>query len=315
MEASPLPLGPISLGVSLERIITGFFKVFVVSAALSAVQAHLLESLSPHQALISRLFTGIAIVAIYPIYLFFNFSGYTDFVIGVARWFGLILPENFDRPFQATDFITFWTRWHMTLSNWLKTYVYQPLLINLMGRFQDRKYEGALVVFALFVTFFLVGAWHGQTTTFLFYGVLQGLGISVNKLYQLTLTKRLGKKTYRALTRQPLYVASSRGLTFTWFSFTLLWFWSDWTHMRPLWAAAGTAVALVGWPVLFFVATFVLAGWVALYDACLSIRWHGHPVLQSRYVRVMWNTALVTVSASVILLLNSPAPPIVYKNF
>ena len=203
----------------------------------------------------------------------------------------------------------------MTLSNWLKTYVYQPLLIKLMGKFPDRKYESTLVVFSLFVTFFLVGAWHGQTTTFLFYGVLQGLGISVNKLYQLTLTKRLGKKAYRALTGRPLYVACARGLTFTWFSFTLLWFWSDWSHMAVLREAAGEDVTLLVWPVLFGLATLALAAWVALYSASLAVRWRGHSVVQSRYARVMWSTALITVAASVVLLLNSPAPPIVYKNF
>jgi D-alanyl-lipoteichoic acid acyltransferase DltB (MBOAT superfamily) len=315
MEQAPASLGPVSLGISTERIIIGFFKVFVVSAGLSSLQNYLLDSLGPDQIFTERLATGAAIIAVYPVYLYFNFSGYTDFVIGVARWFGLILPENFNRAFQAADFITFWTRWHMTLSTWLKTYVYQPLLISLMGRFPARRYESALVVFALFVTFFLVGAWHGQTSAFLFYGVLQGLGISLNKLYQLGMAKRLGKKQYRTLTANPLYRACARGLTFTWFSFTLLWFWSDWHQMGQFATRVGADVAVLVWPALFIVSTIVLAVWVSVFDFVLSISWARQPIVRSRYTRMMWNTALVTIVTGVILLLNLPSPPIVYKNF
>ena len=75
METAPFRLSLAAFGVSLERIVTGFFKVFVISAALSAVRTNLMESLSPHLPLMTRLFTSVAAVALYPIYLFFNFSG------------------------------------------------------------------------------------------------------------------------------------------------------------------------------------------------------------------------------------------------
>ena len=190
---APRPINAISLAQSAERIICGLFKVFVVSALLSTVKQNLIDELTITQPFEERILIGMGLIGIYPLYLYFNFSGYTDFVIGVARWFGLVLPENFDRPFQSTNFIEFWSRWHITLSNWLKTYVYQPLMLRLMGRFPSRSSEPAIVVLALFVTFFLVGAWHGQTTTFLFFGVLQGSGVAVNRLFQFSMTKRLGK--------------------------------------------------------------------------------------------------------------------------
>ena len=139
VEMVPASIGPVSLGRSAERIVVGFFKVFVLSAALSALQQQLLEGVGAEQSFGERLVSGIAIVAIYPVYLYFNFSGYTDFVIGVARWFGLSLPENFNRPFQSENFLAFWSCWHMTLSNWLKTYVYQPLVQTLMVRFPERR--------------------------------------------------------------------------------------------------------------------------------------------------------------------------------
>jgi alginate O-acetyltransferase complex protein AlgI len=289
--------------------------VFVLSAVLSALQQQTLDGISGEQSFAEHLLSGMAIVAIYPVYLYFNFSGYTDFVIGVARWFGLTLPENFNRPFQSENFLAFWSCWHMTLSNWLKTYVYQPLMQTLMVRFPERRYESWLMVFALFVTFFLIGAWHGQTSSFLFYGVLQGLGTSLNKLYQVKMADRLGRKQYRTLCASPLYRACARGLTFTWFSFTLLWFWSDWQQLGQLRAMLGADVAMLGWVALFVIATVVLTAWVALFDFALSITWAGQRVLLSRYARMMWNTALITVVAGVILLLNSSAPPIVYKSF
>ena len=77
------------------------------------------------------------------------------------------MPENFDWPFLAENFIAFWGRWHITLSNWLKTYVYTPLLMSSMRRFPAPSLEPYLGAFAYFVTFFLVGAWHGQTSMFL----------------------------------------------------------------------------------------------------------------------------------------------------
>ncbi len=289
--------------------------MFVLSAALIALQHQLLDGLNADQTFSARLESGVAIVAIYPIYLYFNFSGYTDFVIGVARWFGLVLPENFNRPFQSENFLAFWSCWHITLSNWLKTYVYQPLMQSLMIRFPERRYESWLMVLAVSVTFFLIGAWHGQTGSFLFFGVLQGFGTGFNKLYQATMANRLGRKQYRVLCANPLYRAGSRGLTFTWFAFTMLWFWSDWQQLGQLRALLGTDVALLGWVVLFGIATIVLSAWVALFNFALSITWAGHRVVLSRYARTMWNTALITVVTAVILLLNSPAPPIVYKNF
>jgi alginate O-acetyltransferase complex protein AlgI len=87
------------------------------------------------------------------------------------------LPENFDRPFSSDNFLNFWSRWHITLSEWLKTYVHNPLLLNLMRRYPSPALQTCWGVLAVFVTFFLIGVWHGQTLVFVFFGVLQGLGV------------------------------------------------------------------------------------------------------------------------------------------
>lgn len=126
----------------------------------------------------------------------------------------------------------------------------------------------------------------------------------------------LGRKGYRALCARPLYTACARGLTFTWFAFTLFWFWSRWGEMARFAEALGGLAIRLAWVAIFIGATIVLAALVALRAGSLRISWDGErtPVLTSRYVRTAWGTALVGMTAFVFLL-GSPAPDIVYKAF
>jgi len=315
LEKERLPLDPSVIGIALERIIIGYFKIAIVSMILSVVQQQSIHTISPAQVLPSRIWQGILIAATYPIYLYFNFSGYMDVVIGVARFFRIELPENFDRPFSSENFIIFWSRWHITLSNWLKTYVYNPLMLAGLARITEPKLAPYIAVPAFFMTFFLVGLWHGQTTEFLFFGLLQGGGVAANKLYQVVLQKRLGRKQYRALAANPFYRAIARGLTFAWFALTLFWFWSNWNDINTLLHTLGLVGVLLAWLAIFAVATVVLAIMGAARGAILSVTWDSVPVVQSRYVRTAWDTALVAVTIAAIALLNSTAPDTVYKTF
>ena len=229
-----------------------------------------------------------------------------DVVVGTARFLRLELPENFDRPFAATGYVEFWGRWHMTLSTWFKTYVYSPLLMSLMRRYPAAGAEPYLGVFAYFVTFFFVGVWHGQTAMFLVFGVLQGAGVSANKLYQIVLTRKLGRKRYRALCAQPAYAALSRGLTFAYFAFTLLWFWAAWPQLAAFGAALGAGGAVAAFASVTLAAAVVLwlvdgaAGWIA------SLRAGGAPLVSSPYVVTAWCTALIVLTLSVTVVLNAP---------
>jgi alginate O-acetyltransferase complex protein AlgI len=309
------PLTAVIAGNSIERIIIGFFKMTVLSMIFSSIQHWGLGALSSAQPFVIRVGTGLVIAVAYPIYLYCNFSGYTDIVIGVAGFLRLTLPENFNRPFSSVNFIDFWGRWHITLSNWLKTYVYNPLLKALMARLPSRRVEPFLGVFAFFVTFFLIGVWHGQTSVFVVYGVWLGLGISVNKLYQVLMVRRLGRKGYRTLATGKIYQACARGLTFTWFTFSLFWFWSNWRQMA--WMAQSMkspAIELV-WALIFLSATIMLAVHEVIRNWALSFEWNARPLLLSRYVRTAWDTALMTTAVLVLAITNAPAPEVVYKVF
>jgi len=309
------PLSSSDVALAIERITRGIFKTNILSLLLSTFQSRMIERvLSDHNAG-AQLVAGALMFVLFPLFIYCNFSGYIDIVIGVGRLLGVTLPENFARPFAADNVIDFWSnRWHITLSSWLKIYVYNPMLIALMRRFPSPAMASASAVFAFFVTFFLVGVWHGQTSEFVFCGFLLGLGVSVNKLYQILMVAKFGRSRYAALGRNPLYIAVARGLTFTWMAFTLIWFWSNWGQLRTLQAALGTGMLLAIWGTIWIGATLLLAAWEAAYSRLIAAAWNDVPLV-AQSVRVAWSTALVVVIMAVNLVLNQPAPAIVYKAF
>ena len=110
----------------------------------------------------------------YTMQLYFDFSGYSDMAIGLGKMFNIDLPQNFDSPYQSTSVIDFWARWHMTLTRFLKTYVYYPLGGSRKGT--ARTYLNILIVFTL------SGLWHGAGWTFIVWGVLFGVLNCLNRL-------------------------------------------------------------------------------------------------------------------------------------
>jgi len=110
----------------------------------------------------------------YSLQVYFDFSGYTDIALGSARLFGIHLPENFRRPYGATSVTEFWRRWHITLSNWVRDYVY----FGLGGARVDRPWK---VYRNLMITLLVIGIWHGASWNFVMYGLLHGVAVSVNR--------------------------------------------------------------------------------------------------------------------------------------
>lgn len=105
--------------------------------------------------------------------LYADFSGYTDIARGSAKLFGFELPENFHRPFNSTGPIDFWRKWHVTLSTWIRDYVYVPLGGSRRGK--ARSYVN------LFITFLLAGIWHGAGWTFVIFGLWHGVMVAANR--------------------------------------------------------------------------------------------------------------------------------------
>ena len=311
----PIKLGWDDVGRQLSRIVVGFFKVNVVAMLLHAFQQDALTELAQPLPVSARLFAAFRVCVVYPFFLYANFSGYIDIVIAIARLMRLRLPENFNRPFSASSFIDFWNRWHITLSLWLKTYVYNPLLLFLMRRISSSSIEPYLGVFCFFVTFFLVGIWHGRTSEFALFGVLQGGGVAMNKLWQINLTRVLGRKRYKQLTAHSIYVALGRGLTFSWFAFTLFWFWADWKQIDGIFYALSAVQWMAVWTTVWLSATVTFEAWEQIRAALLSIRSQDGPVLTNRYAIVVYTSILALAGLIITVVLNQPAPDVVYKTF
>jgi alginate O-acetyltransferase complex protein AlgI len=108
--------------------------------------------------------------------IYFDFSGYTDMALGIALMFGIVLPQNFEIPYRAVSLRDFWRRWHMTLSRFLRDYLYIPL---------GGSRHGILAqLFALFATMVLGGLWHGAGLTFIAWGILHGAGLALCVLWR-----------------------------------------------------------------------------------------------------------------------------------
>jgi len=122
-----------------------------------------------------NLFEAWATSLSYTFQLYFDFSGYTDMAIGLALLFNIKLPINFNSPYKATNIQDFWRRWHMTLSRFLRDYIYIPLGGNKKGKF--RTYNN------LMATFLIGGLWHGAGWTFVFWGFLHGLALIVQRFW------------------------------------------------------------------------------------------------------------------------------------
>jgi alginate O-acetyltransferase complex protein AlgI len=110
--------------------------------------------------------------------LYFDFSGYIDMALGSALMLNIRMPENFNSPLRSKSIIEFWSRWHMTLTNFLTTYIYTPILY----RFKNLTFSKSLV--AVFVTFFISGIWHGAAWTFILFGALHGIAVTVNHIWR-----------------------------------------------------------------------------------------------------------------------------------
>jgi alginate O-acetyltransferase complex protein AlgI len=126
----------------------------------------------------------------YAIQIYCDFAGYSDMAIGAARVMGYRTPENFQMPYAATDITDFWRRWHISLSSWLRDYVFLPLAYGLSRRMPDERYAGirvdvAIYIIAIMVTFLACGLWHGASWTFVLWGLLHGTALAVHRAWKL----------------------------------------------------------------------------------------------------------------------------------
>ena len=155
----------------LKFMLWGYFMKLVVADRLGLYVDAVYGNIYHHNGT-SLLFASI----LYPFQVYADLGGYSLIAIGTAGILGFNVMQNFNRPFFATSMSEFWRRWHISLISWLTDYVYTPL------SFAFRKYKIWGIVIALMITFFLSGIWHGAAMTFVVWGVMQGVFLSIEAL-------------------------------------------------------------------------------------------------------------------------------------
>lgn len=154
----------------LFQVAVGFAKKLVV-ADNAAVAVSILETRPEHGTL-----SVVSLVVLLSIRILFDFSGYSDIAIGLARMLGIRLPQNFNYPYSALSIADFWRRWHISLSSWIRDYIYIPLGGGRQGVFR----KSCNVLLAMFIC----GMWHGPAWHFGVWGVYHGVGLGVHTWWQ-----------------------------------------------------------------------------------------------------------------------------------
>jgi len=199
----PKKLDPADGGRALFLIGMGLMKKLLIADFLGA---NLVNRVFDTPTLYSGAETLVAVYA-YTLQIYYDFSGYTDIAIGSALLLGIRLPVNFNRPYAAENVADFWRRWHITLSNWLRDYLY----FSLPG-----KRSKAMVYVNLILTMVIGGLWHGAAWTFVIWGALHGVGLAVVRGWQ---TYRKGAPKAAGVWRYVNIFATFHFVVFAWIFF------------------------------------------------------------------------------------------------
>ncbi len=191
----------------LQLALIGLFKKIVIADRLSIYIGAVYGNIDNHSGI-----TLLGAATFYVFQMYADFSGYTDMALGCSKMLGFDIIPNFNRPFFAKSVSEFWRRWHMSLSTWFADYFYNPIAIA------KRDWGNWAVVYASFVTFITLGFWHGANWTFIVFGLLQGLILSI-EFFTRKKRKNLRKKI-------PTWLNDSLGILFTvaYFGFSLIFF-------------------------------------------------------------------------------------------
>ena len=202
--------------VGLTLLAFGLFKKVFLADKIALLVTPIYEQarFGAHTALVPAWIAALG----FTLQIYFDFSGYTDMALGIARLFGIKLPPNFNSPLRATNIIDFWLRWHMTLTRFLTAYIYNPLTLWLtrrravkgLPRFSLRNMgPRAFIEFLMFpvlLTMLISGIWHGAGYTFIVWGVLHGFFLVINHAWRIA--------EPRSWRDNPRYLSLARGAGF-----------------------------------------------------------------------------------------------------
>lgn len=197
---------------AIERIVFGLFKKFVLAYTIHELFLTGFES--------QGLYFFIE-VQFFFLWLYLDFSAYSDIAIGIGYLLGIATPENFNRPYLARNAIDFWERWHITLSQFVKRNIFIPIQLYL-----NRRNDGARPLLsasiAFFIAFVACGLWHGLTLNFMLWGAFHAIGLIVTNLYRSYLKKRLGTQGVKKYLANKSIESLARVITYQFVAFSLV---------------------------------------------------------------------------------------------
>ncbi len=176
----------------IRRFALGLGKKMFIANTLAVVADQVFDS--PH-AILSTPLAWLGLIC-FGLQIYYDFSGYTDMAIGLGQMFGFRLSENFNFPYIAQSVKDFWRRWHLTLSGWLRDYIFLPIAYSLSRKMKKERYlsvrSDQLIYFmATTVTFFVCGFWHGAAWNFIVWGLLHGLMLIIEQFGLRMILKKL----------------------------------------------------------------------------------------------------------------------------
>ncbi len=283
---------------SVYLILKGLFKKMVIADFLAV---NFIDRVFDAPLSYSGLENLLALYS-YAIQIYCDFSGYTDIAIGLALIFGFKIPVNFNAPYQATSLTDFWHRWHISLSLWLRDYLYIPLGGNRKGK--PRMYLNLLI------TMVLGGLWHGANLRFIIWGAIHGIALSIEKLFrQLVSFRKKGSVMLRLISVFFIFQVVS----FAWVFFRLesndkvkQFFYQLGNHFIPQtslsdWAAYGNVLLVFGIGLLLIWTPFRIKE---------KIR--GNFIASPIIFQILWSVVLLVLIS---LVSQSSMQPFIYFRF
>lgn len=171
---APYTLNATSFAWGAWRILVGMFKKFVLADTLALIALNDAHAMRAESAL------GLWVMLYaYAFRLYFDFAGYSDIAIGLGRLAGFTIPENFDRPYSKPTLTAFWNSWHMTLTNWVRAYFFNPASRALRTRAREAS-PALIIAVSQIATMLLIGLWHGVTWNFAIWGLWHGVGLFIH---------------------------------------------------------------------------------------------------------------------------------------
>jgi alginate O-acetyltransferase complex protein AlgI len=181
---------------TIDNKLTGFYRFVIGLAKKVLIANHMGQQadaiFSTNYADLSTINAWIGILA-YAFQIYFDFSGYSDMAIGIGKMIGFIFPENFNNPYISQSITEFWRRWHISLGNWMRNYLYIPLGGN-------RVTNKSRLYFNLWFVFLASGLWHGASWSFVIWGAYHGLFLVLERIFLLKVYEKIGKLASTSLT-------------------------------------------------------------------------------------------------------------------